>query len=84
MWAIIVAHVCNNWGIYMIMTSMPGYMNDVLKFDMKQVSALKTRRVAWVRCQGGTNSPPWKFIDPLTYIAEFLKLKTIFVLLIGI
>ncbi|XP_074653837.1 sialin-like isoform X2 [Tubulanus polymorphus] len=33
--AIVVAHVCNNWGNYTMMTSLPTYMKDVLKFNMK-------------------------------------------------
>ncbi|XP_074653839.1 sialin-like [Tubulanus polymorphus] len=33
--AIVVAHVCNNWGNYTMMTSLPIYMKDVLKFNMK-------------------------------------------------
>ncbi|XP_074663225.1 sialin-like isoform X1 [Tubulanus polymorphus] len=36
LWAILVAHVCNNWGSYTMMTSLPTYMKDVLYFDMKQ------------------------------------------------
>ncbi|XP_064646594.1 sialin-like isoform X2 [Lineus longissimus] len=34
--AIIVAHVCNNYVQYTLMTCLPTYMKDVLKFDMKQ------------------------------------------------
>ncbi|XP_064642503.1 sialin-like isoform X2 [Lineus longissimus] len=34
-WSIVVAHVCNNWGNYTLMTCLPSYMKDVLKFDMK-------------------------------------------------
>ncbi|XP_067685982.1 sialin-like [Haliotis asinina] len=34
-WAIIVAHVCGNYGIYMLLTQLPTYMKDVLKFDIK-------------------------------------------------
>ncbi|XP_074653838.1 sialin-like isoform X3 [Tubulanus polymorphus] len=35
LWAIIVGHVCNNWANYTLMTSLPSYMKDVLKFNMK-------------------------------------------------
>jgi hypothetical protein len=38
LWAIILAHLCNNWCNYTMMTSLPTYMKDVLKFDMKEVS----------------------------------------------
>lgn len=34
-WAIIVGHTCSNWVIYMLLTNMPAYMNEVLKFDIK-------------------------------------------------
>ena len=40
-WAIIIAHACNNWGSYMILTSLPKYMAEVLKFDIKTVSLVK-------------------------------------------
>ena len=36
-WAIVVAHLCYNWGNYTIMTCIPTYMKEVLKFDIKQV-----------------------------------------------
>ncbi|ELT87580.1 hypothetical protein CAPTEDRAFT_209782 [Capitella teleta] len=34
-WAIVTAHVCNNWGSYTVLTSIPMYMKEVLYFDMK-------------------------------------------------
>ncbi|CAH1802651.1 unnamed protein product [Owenia fusiformis] len=35
LWAIITAHVCNNWGGYTLLTSLPTYMRDVLKFHIR-------------------------------------------------
>ncbi|XP_046330784.1 sialin-like isoform X2 [Haliotis rufescens] len=35
-WAIIIAHTCGNYGIYMLLTQIPTYMKEVLKFDIKQ------------------------------------------------
>ncbi|XP_013398324.1 uncharacterized transporter slc-17.2 isoform X2 [Lingula anatina] len=35
-WAIIVAHTCDNWGLYTLLTSQPIYMKEVLEFDIKQ------------------------------------------------
>ncbi|KAK7092725.1 sialin-like isoform X2 [Littorina saxatilis] len=35
MWAIIVAHMCGNYGAYMLLTQIPTYMKEVLKFDIK-------------------------------------------------
>ncbi|KAL8624617.1 hypothetical protein ACOMHN_045152 [Nucella lapillus] len=35
MWAIIVVHTCGNYGAYMLLTQIPTYMKEVLKFDIK-------------------------------------------------
>ncbi|KAL8618451.1 hypothetical protein ACOMHN_049868 [Nucella lapillus] len=35
MWAIIIAHMCGNYGAYMLLTQIPTYMKEVLKFDIK-------------------------------------------------
>jgi ACS family sodium-dependent inorganic phosphate cotransporter-like MFS transporter 5 len=37
-WAIYVAHFCSNFGIYLFLTSLPTFLKDVLKFDIKSVS----------------------------------------------
>ena len=37
-WAIIVAHTCSNWGTYTLLTNIPAYMKEVLKFSIKAVS----------------------------------------------
>lgn len=34
-WAILVAHTCGNYGLYMLLTQIPTYMKEVLKFDLK-------------------------------------------------
>ncbi|XP_006114848.2 sodium-dependent phosphate transport protein 3-like isoform X2 [Pelodiscus sinensis] len=36
LWAIAVAYLCNDWLFYMLLTSMPMYMNDVLHFDIRE------------------------------------------------
>ena len=41
-WAIIVAHFCNNWGFYTLLTCLPLYMKEVLKYDISQVSKLRS------------------------------------------
>jgi ACS family sodium-dependent inorganic phosphate cotransporter-like MFS transporter 5 len=33
-------HSCSNWGTYLFLTSLPSYMKEVLKFDIKSVSAI--------------------------------------------
>ncbi len=34
-WAIIVGHFCNNWGFYNLLTCLPSYLNNVLRYDIK-------------------------------------------------
>ncbi|RXG53791.1 putative inorganic phosphate cotransporter [Armadillidium vulgare] len=37
-WAILAAHVCQNWGYYFLLTELPTYMKNILHFDIKAVS----------------------------------------------
>ncbi|XP_050541052.1 vesicular glutamate transporter 1 [Daktulosphaira vitifoliae] len=39
-WAIVSAHFCENWGFYTLLTQLPSFMNDVLKFDLSKASFL--------------------------------------------
>ncbi|VVC29086.1 Major facilitator superfamily,Major facilitator superfamily domain [Cinara cedri] len=39
-WSITCAHFCENWGFYTLLTQLPSYMNDVLKFDIGKGSLL--------------------------------------------
>ena len=34
-WAIVVGHMCNNWGFYCLLTCLPSYLNNVLNYDIK-------------------------------------------------
>ena len=36
-WALFIVHTCNNWGIYTFLTSIPKYMDEVLKFKIESV-----------------------------------------------
>lgn len=38
-WAILLANGCGNYGAYMLLTQMPTYMKEVLKFDIKSNGA---------------------------------------------
>ncbi|XP_064611638.1 uncharacterized transporter slc-17.2-like [Liolophura sinensis] len=40
LWANIVAHFCNNWSGYSLLTGLPMYMREVLNFDIKRNGAL--------------------------------------------
>ncbi|KAL9962789.1 hypothetical protein ACROYT_G031929 [Oculina patagonica] len=35
-WAIIIAHFCNNWGFYTFLTCLPSYFKEVLNFSLSQ------------------------------------------------
>lgn len=35
-WGILIAHVCNNWGWYMLLIELPFYMKQVLQFNIKE------------------------------------------------
>ena len=37
-WAIVVSNLCGDMGFYVFETSMPSYLSEVLKFDVKTVS----------------------------------------------
>ncbi|XP_052764717.1 sialin-like [Mya arenaria] len=52
-WAINVAHFANNWGFYTMLTSLPGYMKNVLKFDLKTNALLSA--LPYLGCWLGQN-----------------------------
>ena len=37
--AILVANITTDWGLYFFLTSIPSYMNEVLKMDISTVSS---------------------------------------------
>ncbi|KAL4217610.1 hypothetical protein ACF0H5_022352 [Mactra antiquata] len=39
-WGVCIAHFSNNWGFYTMLTTLPSYMKNVLKFDLKTNSLL--------------------------------------------
>jgi len=39
-WAIIVANFCNNWGFYILLTWLPTYLDEALKFNLSKSSFL--------------------------------------------
>nr|XP_043622477.1 ascorbate transporter, chloroplastic [Erigeron canadensis] len=39
-WALIVSHFCHNWGTFIILTWMPTYYNQVLKFNLTESGLL--------------------------------------------
>ncbi|CAF3470855.1 unnamed protein product [Rotaria sp. Silwood1] len=41
-WALFIIHTCNNWGTYTFLTSIPKYMSEVLRFDIKSNGLLSS------------------------------------------
>ncbi|CAF1032852.1 unnamed protein product [Adineta ricciae] len=41
-WALFIIHTCNNWGTYTFLTSIPKYMAEVLRFDIKSNGLLSS------------------------------------------
>ena len=39
-WGLFIAHTCFNYGAYTFLTSIPKYMSEVLRFDIKSVSEI--------------------------------------------
>ncbi|KAL3536809.1 hypothetical protein ACH5RR_000175 [Cinchona calisaya] len=39
-WALIISHFCHNWGIFILLTWMPTYYNQVLKFNLSESGLL--------------------------------------------
>lgn len=37
MWTLIIAHLGQNWGFWILVTNMPTYLNYILKFNIKSV-----------------------------------------------
>ena len=40
-WALVVTHFGQNWGYYTLLTQMPRYFQQVLRFDLKEVNLTK-------------------------------------------
>jgi ACS family sodium-dependent inorganic phosphate cotransporter len=47
-WALFIVHTCSNYGFYTYLTSIPKYMNEVLKFDIKFVSKIYNKSMWFV------------------------------------
>ena len=39
-YAIIVANICSDWGLYTLLTNIPTYMKEVFNFDLAEVSKI--------------------------------------------
>ncbi|XP_060594913.1 sialin-like [Ruditapes philippinarum] len=53
-WAVCIAHFSNNWGFYTMLTTLPSYMKNILKFDIKTNGMLSA--LPYLGCWIGQNS----------------------------
>ena len=44
LWAIICAHMCNNYTNYTLLTSLPTFMKEVIKLDIKEVRNVHSQK----------------------------------------
>ncbi|XP_022105784.1 sialin-like [Acanthaster planci] len=66
-WAVVIAHFCNNWGFYTLLTNLPTYLKVVLGFDISESGFLAAvpYLVFWCIVLGGGQ------------IADFLRMRGI-------
>lgn len=60
LWAITVACFCTDWLFYMLLTSMPTFMSNVLHFDLREVSAALQLRLVPATAIGLGLSVGWE------------------------
>jgi len=60
-WACAVAQFANNWGAYTLLTCLPMYLHDVLRFDMTENGFLSALPyiAAWLIMTGGGHLADW-------------------------
>lgn len=47
-WSLIINHTCQNWGFYTLLTCLPTYFNDVLRFDIQSVVELPCHPIKYL------------------------------------
>ncbi|GAV81733.1 LOW QUALITY PROTEIN: PA domain-containing protein/Peptidase_A22B domain-containing protein/MFS_1 domain-containing protein, partial [Cephalotus follicularis] len=56
-WALIISHFCHNWGTFILLTWMPTYYNQVLKFNLTESGLLCV--LPWLTMAVFTNIGGW-------------------------
>lgn len=60
LWAITIACFCTDWLFYMLLTSMPMFMSNILHFDLREVSAALQLRLVPATAMGLSSSVGWE------------------------
>ncbi|XP_020525105.1 sodium-dependent phosphate transport protein 1, chloroplastic isoform X1 [Amborella trichopoda] len=56
-WALIISHFCHNWGTFILLTWMPTYYNQVLKFNLTESGLLCV--LPWLTMAVSANIGGW-------------------------
>ncbi|XP_043723675.1 ascorbate transporter, chloroplastic-like isoform X2 [Telopea speciosissima] len=56
-WALIVSHFCHNWGTFILLTWMPTYYNQVLKFNLMESGLFCV--LPWLTMAFSANAGGW-------------------------
>ncbi|KAJ4725619.1 Ascorbate transporter, chloroplastic [Melia azedarach] len=56
-WALIVSHFCHNWGTFILLTWMPTYYNQVLKFNLTESGLFCV--LPWLTMAFSANAGGW-------------------------
>ncbi|CAI9106938.1 OLC1v1006190C5 [Oldenlandia corymbosa var. corymbosa] len=56
-WALIVSHFCHNWGTFILLTWMPTYYHQVLKFNLTESGMLSV--LPWLTMALSANAGGW-------------------------
>lgn len=56
-WALIISHFCHNWGTFILLTWMPTYYNQVLKFNLTESGLLCV--LPWLTMAFSANIGGW-------------------------
>lgn len=71
-WALIISHFCHNWGTFILLTWMPTYYNQVLKFNLTESGLLCV--LPWLTMAVFANIGGW-IAD--TLVAKGLSITTV-------
>ncbi|KAG8363311.1 hypothetical protein BUALT_Bualt19G0009200 [Buddleja alternifolia] len=83
-WALIISHFCHNWGTFILLTWMPTYYNQVLKFNLTESGLLCV--LPWLTMAIFANIGGWiadtlimqsiGFLGPAFFLTQLSKVKT--------
>ncbi|BFZ21120.1 hypothetical protein BsWGS_24159 [Bradybaena similaris] len=62
-WGLSIGHFSSNWGFYTLLTSLPTYMKNILKFDMTENGALSA--IPYAAC--------WAMQNISSFCADYLR-----------